>query len=206
VVALTDLPADVRDRAVAAAETVISEFVAYGNFRDAPWRDYSWARGVAVVDAVAGVLASRDVLQAGHYCDRDDLERELNKAKARVEELTAILESKDASLRTLVAQLDQATARVEQLTVALTGDMDAAWTHARAALAAAPTLENQPHICQPPDVGTIRENSSYSDRRWDCPMCGVWWLAMARPVDRPPVWKWCRMRNRQLPDIERAEP
>jgi len=203
VVALTDLPADVRDRAVAAAETVISEFVAYGNFRDAPWRDYSWARGVAVVDAVAGVLASRDVLQAGHYCDRDDLERELNKAKARVEELTAILESKDASLRTLVAQLDQATARVEQLTVALTGDMDAAWTHARAALAAAPTLENQPHICQPPDIDTLSESRV---PRWDCPSCGVGWIATGHiRYGRVEGREWRRMQKGN-PTGERTEP
>jgi len=231
----TDLPAAVRDRA-AQAVFKAHQPAAYGS--DVTWDDLDEPqrnRWLHDVDTVAEVLATEDVGVALLDANEGLADAQVRIARAlgiterpysvghilaRVEELTAILESKDASLRTLVAQLDQATVRIAELEVPLRGmvrllpdtpELKArAWDHirqtARAALTAAPTLENQPHTCQPPDVGTIREGSSYSERRWNCPSCGTQWIAMARPVDRPPVWKWCRMRYRQLPDVERAEP
>jgi len=129
--------------------------------------------------------------------------------QARVEELSAILESKDASLRTLVAQLDQATVRIEQLTVALTEMLSQnlpgrIWDEkVRALLTATPTPGDQPHVCRPPDIDTLSEVI----RRWDCPSCGVRWIATGhirygRVVER----EWHRIQKRQLPDVERAEP
>jgi len=247
---MTDLPAELRDHA-AQAVFKAHQPAAYGS--DVTWDDLDepqrnrWRRDV---DAVAGVLASRDALQAqaerhlrvallnqrlrATGVERQarvvELEATLERAEssyvearavvelrqsekvelqARVEELSAILESKDASLRTLVAQLDQATVRVEQLTVALTEMLSQdlpgrIWDEkVRALLAAAPTPGDQPHICQPPDIDTLSESRV---PRWDCPSCGVGWIATGHiRYGRVEGREWRRMQKGN-PTGERTEP
>lgn len=68
------------------------------------------------------------------------------------------------------------------------------------ALSATPTAPAS-HTCQLPDIATVREPSSFNDRRWDCPVCDARWIAMGRIVGRRSRYEW-----HQMPVTKTATP